>query len=73
MGGQSMSVAPPIHDPLESELVPECDTHRAYSELVVALMEAWDTSIPETERRMEPYTLGQCEYLIRERWGVYDE
>ena len=69
---KAMTVEPPIHDDL-SGLVPKTETHRACSEFVVSLMECWDTSKPETERRMEQYTLEHCEYLIRERWGVYDE
>lgn len=69
----SETVAPPIHDPLDSELVPECEQVSDYDDLVAALMEAWDASKPDTERKMESYTLAQCEYLVRERWGVYDE
>lgn len=68
-----MTIEPPIHDPLESELVPECETHDSYGELVIQLMEAWDTSKPETERKLEQYSLGQAEYLVRERWGVFDD
>jgi len=66
------TVPAPTHDPLDGELVPACDDHRAYSELVVALMEVWDCSMPAAERKMEAYSLGQCEYLIRERWGVFE-
>ena len=68
-----MTVEPPIHDELESELVPECDNHRSFFELKTSFMEMYDCSMPQAERKMEQYTLAQCEYLIRERWGVYDE
>lgn len=63
-----MTVEPPIHDELLVETVPEADHPRAYSELVTSLMVVWDCSMAEAERRMEPYTLGQCETIIREFW-----
>jgi hypothetical protein len=64
------AVAPPAHDPLAGELVPEADSHRAYGALVTALMEVWDCSKPAAERKMESYSLAQCETLVRERWGA---
>ena len=68
-----MTVEPPIHDELESELVPEAESHREFFEIKVDFMEMYDCSMPEAERKMDQYTLNQREYLIRERWGVYDE
>lgn len=63
------AVPPPEHDPLDGP-VPEADRHRPYRDLVVALMETWDVSKPEAERRMEQYTLEQCEWLALRRWGA---
>lgn len=65
------AIDPPAHDALfDGEEVPECDKPRKYFDLVIGLMEAWDVSKPEAERRMEAYTLGQCEWLLRRRWGA---
>jgi hypothetical protein len=66
------TVDPPACDDLWHDDIPECSNVRDYDDLVIALMEVWDVSKPEAERRMEPYSLGQCEWLIRKRWGVYD-
>ena len=62
-----MTVEPPMNHELNEE-VPECDTHRPYSDLRGALVEAWDCSYLESERRMDKDTLGQCEWIIQQRW-----
>lgn len=63
-----MTVNPPVNDDLFNEQVPEASQHRDYSDLVIGLMEVWDTSKPKTQKRMEKYNLNQCEWLLRERW-----
>ena len=69
----SRAVEPPPVDELLHDDVPECEYVRDYRDLVVSLMEVWDVSMPEAERRMETYSLAQCEWLIRNRWGVFEE
>jgi len=63
-----MTIDPPNHDEIFYDEIPEKDYHREYSEFVVGLMEAWRTSKPETEKRMEQYSLEQCEWLLHKRW-----
>jgi hypothetical protein len=68
LGGYNVTVEPPQCDSLLRDVTPECDDHRAYSELVTALMECWDSSRPDTETKMEQYSLEQCEWIVRQRW-----
>lgn len=63
-----MTIDPPVCDDMFEVL--ESDSHREYSELVVSLMEVWSVSMPEAEKRMENYSLKQCETIIKERWTV---
>lgn len=64
----SEAVPPPDHDRELDGEIPEADHPRDTRDLITGLMVVWDCSRPEARKRMEPYTDGQCEHLIREYW-----
>jgi hypothetical protein len=58
-------VPPPTHDALDGP-IPAAADPRPWPTVVADLMVVWDCSKPEAERRAEPYSLGQCETIVRE-------
>lgn len=68
-----MSVPPPqidreLGDGVPADAALQSITPRAWSDLVADCMTMWDCSKPAAERRAEPYSDRQLEWLLRQYW-----